>query len=97
MRVEDGIGVLGEENERVVIGAVAREVADRGADARALVLGQPRAEVDRVGDAETQQPAVEIFALLRIGDVDAEMTQAPDAEGPLHAHAAYQELSRRDG
>jgi len=48
MRVEDGVGVLGEENERMVIGAVAREVADRRADARALVLGQPRPEIDRV-------------------------------------------------
>src|SRR5205807_686107 len=81
----------------MVIGAVAGEVADCRADARALVLGQPRPEVERIGNAKTEQPAVEILALLRIGDVDAEMTQAPDAERPPHAHAAHLELCRRCG
>src|SRR5713101_6304589 len=97
MRVQDGVGVLGEEDERMVIGAVAREVADRRADARALVLGQPRAEVERVGNAKAEEATVEILALLRIGDVDAEMAQAPDAERPAHDHAAHLELCRRDG
>src|SRR5205809_4282468 len=96
MRVEDRVGVLGKKHERMVIGAVAREVADRRADARALVLGQPRAEVDRVGDAKAEQPAVKILALLRIGDVHAEVAQAPDAERPAHDHAAHLELCRRD-
>ena len=81
----------------MVIGAVAREVTSRGADARALVLGQPRPEVDRVGDAKAEKATVEILALLGIGDVDAEMAQAPDAERPAHDHAAHLELRRRDG
>src|SRR2546430_17409789 len=81
----------------MVIGAVAREVTNRGADARALVLGQPRTEIDRVGNAEAEHPTVEILALLRIGDVDAEMAKAPDAERPAHDHAAHLELRRRDG
>ncbi len=96
MRVQDRVGVPGEKNERMVIGAVAREVADRRADARALVLGKPRPEVDRVGDAKAQQPAVKILALLGIGDVHAEVAQAPDAERPAHDHAAHLELCRRD-
>src|SRR5207245_1867486 len=47
--------------------------------------------------AQAEQPAVEILALLRIGDVDAEVAQAPDAERPAHDHAAHLELCRRDG
>src|SRR5947208_6040409 len=81
-----------EAHERVVIGAVAREVADRRTDFRARRLGQARAEVQGIRDAEAEQAAVEVAARLGIAHIDAEMPQAPDAERPRQPHAAYVEL-----
>src|SRR5262249_9628227 len=49
-------------------------------------------EIDRVRNAEPEQPAVEILAALGIGDVDAEMPEPPDAERPRQLDAADVEL-----
>jgi len=78
----------------VMIGAMAREVAHRRADALALLFRQPRGEVERIRDAEPEQPAVEVLAALGIGDVDAEVAESPDAERPWQLHAADIEFTR---
>src|SRR5581483_4639166 len=88
---------LRKEHERVMVGAVAREIADRRPGPALLVLGHALAEVDRIGDAEAEQPAIEVLAALGIGDVDAEVPEAADAERPGHAHAADDVLFRLRG
>jgi len=81
----------------MMIGAMAREVAERRPDAAALVLGQPVREVERIGDAKAEQAAIEIAAGLGIGDIHPEVAQAPDAERAWPAHAAEVEFALRRG
>src|SRR5262249_33851708 len=76
----------------VMVGAVAREVSDRRADLVALLRRHALREIDRVGDAEAEQPAVEIPAALGVGDVDAEVPEAPDAERTRQLHSADEEM-----
>src|SRR5207237_4098848 len=85
-------GALRKEDERMVIGAMPREVADRGADARALVFRQALREIERVGDAKAEQPAVEVAATLGVRDIHAEVAESPDAERARPAHAPEIEL-----
>ena len=80
-------GAAREEDERMMVGAVAREVADRRPDFRAQLLGQARGEIERIRQAKAEQAAIEILAALRVADVDAEVAEAADAEGARQAHA----------
>src|SRR3954464_12443042 len=77
----------------MVIGAVPREVAHGGTDACALLLRQARPEVERVGNAKAQKPAVEVLAALGLAHVDAEMPQAPDAKRAREPHAPNAEVN----
>jgi hypothetical protein len=76
----------------MMIGAVPREIADARPVPALLGGGQPGAEVDRVGDPEAEQPAVEIERRVRVRQVHAEVPEPADAERPREPHAADIEL-----
>src|SRR5262249_40777861 len=81
-----------EEDKRMMVGAVTREIPDRRPDLVALLGRHALGEIDRVGDAKAEQPAIEVLAALGIGDVDAEMPEAADAERTRQLHAADEEM-----
>src|SRR5262249_26260954 len=77
-----------EEHERVMIRAVAHEVAPRIAEIR--VLGEPGRlrEVERVGEPEAEQVRVELDALRELEDIEPEVAEPPELEGPRQHHAS---------
>src|SRR5207302_8498534 len=77
-----------KDDERVMVAPVPGEVSDRLAVLIAFRLGKAHAEVDRVRDAEADQPGVKVARHFRVLHVDAEMAQAQELERPRQAHAA---------
>ena len=79
---------LREQHHRVVVGAVAHEIAV--AVAEPLVLGEPRRarEIGLVRDREAEEVAIEMAALLELLDVEAEMPEPADLERPLQQDPA---------
>src|SRR5205807_2424703 len=77
-----------EQHHRVVVAAVAHEIAMRLAEP--LILREPRrtGEIGLVGDREAKQVAVEFARLGELVDVEAEMAEAADLERPLKQDAA---------
>jgi len=88
VRIDDFEDPARKENKRVVVGAVAREIADRRTHLVPLFRGHALAEIERIRDPEAEQPAIEILAALGIGDVHAEVAEAPDAERPRQLYSA---------
>ncbi len=80
--------LLVEEHERVVIRAVAHEVAERIAEVD--VLREPRRlrEVESVGHVEAEELRVELDALGELVDVEPEVPEPADLERPGQGHAA---------
>src|SRR5262249_487389 len=85
-----------EKHERMVVGAVPREVPHRGPDATALFLRQAAAVIDRIGYAKPEQAAIEFARHFGLHHVHPEMAEPPNAKRPRHSHAADDEfLGRR--
>src|SRR5262249_58155699 len=80
--------LLVEEHERVVIRAVAHEVAARIAEVPVLREPGRLREVERVGEPEAEQVRIELNALHELEDVEPEVAEPPDLEGPRKHHAS---------
>src|SRR5207253_3200798 len=80
--------LLVEEHERVVIRAIAHEVAERIAEVG--VLREPRRlrEVERVGHVEAEELRVELDALGELVHVESEVAEPPDLERTREGDAA---------
>ena len=74
-------GWLGEDDEGVVVAAVVHEVAFGLLDA--LEGGGAPGEVEGVGDVEAEQGVVEALAGFHVGDVEAEVAEPANLEGPV--------------
>ena len=74
--------LLVEEHERVVIRAIAHEVAERIAEVD--VLREPRRlrEVERVGHVEAEEVRVELDAFSELEHVESEVAEPANFEGP---------------
>src|SRR2546426_3608955 len=82
------------QDEGMVVGAVAQEIHVCVAELLQFVaLRVMLGDVELIGDAEAEALAIEIQAGRGIGDVQAEMTQAPDLERLRQHHAADVETS----
>ncbi len=78
----------------MVVGSVAQEIHVGVAELLQLVfLRMVLGDVERIGNAETQPLAVEIEAGRGIGDVQAEVAEAPDLERLREQHAADVEFA----
>ena len=80
-----------EQDERVVIGAVPREVAlgvGIWPESLALLVREARAEVGLVGDRKAEQITVKVNARFDVVDVYTEVPEPPDAEGSIQQNAA---------
>ncbi len=79
---------LREQHHRVMIGAVAHEIAMRIAEPGILRKPRGSREIGLVRDREAQEIAVEMPRLFELDDIEAEMPEAADFERPLQEDAA---------
>ena len=77
-----------EEHERMVFGAMPGEIADQRPHLGAFLGCEARRQVELVGDAQAEQLFVKAARDFRVGDIDAEMPEAPHLERSRQADAA---------
>jgi hypothetical protein len=79
---------LREQDESVVVGAVAHEIAARIVEMG--VLREPRGprEIESVGSGKSEQIAIEFAALRQFLDIEPEMAETADFERPRQVYAA---------
>ena len=70
----------------MVVATVVHEVALGLLDA--LEGGGAPGEVEGVGDVEAEQGVVEVLAGFHVGDVEAEVAEPANLEGPVELHTA---------
>ncbi len=79
---------LREQHHRVMVGAVAHEIAVAVAEPGIFWKPRSAGEIGDVGHRETEQVAVEMARLLDVIDIEPEMPEAADLERPVQQNAA---------
>jgi len=86
---------LGKNHEGMMVAAMAHEVADCAVESLAylFVLDSP-AEIEGIGNAETQQIGIETGAGLDVADIEPEMAEAAYLERAVQPNPTHIEFAR---
>ena len=80
---------LRKKHKRMVVGAMAHEVAQAGAHLGFQGLRHPRTKVKLVGNFKAEQATVKVHRLGHRCDIDAEVPQAAHLKRPWQAQAVH--------